>query len=54
VVLRRQLREKNIHLLVVKNGLAKRATEGTPLSAAFDGAEGALAVPRISYRLSRR
>lgn len=44
VVLRKQLREKNIHLLVVKNSLAKRATEGTPLSAAFDGAEGSLAV----------
>ena len=44
VVLRRQLREKNIHLLVVKNGLAKRATEGTPLAAAFDSAEGSLAV----------
>lgn len=44
VVLRRQLREKNIHLLVVKNGLAKRATEGTPLAAAFASAEGALAI----------
>jgi ribosomal protein L10 len=44
VVLRRQLREKDIHLLVVKNSLAKRATEGTPLAAAFDGAEGTLAM----------
>jgi large subunit ribosomal protein L10 len=44
VVLRKQLREKNITLLVVRNSLAKRATEGTPLSAAFDGAEGTLAV----------
>jgi ribosomal protein L10 len=44
VVLRRQLRDKNINLLVVKNGLAKRATEGTPLGAAFDGAEGSLAI----------
>lgn len=44
VGLRRQLREKNIHLLVVKNGLARRATEGTPLAAAFDGAEGSLAI----------
>jgi ribosomal protein L10 len=44
VVLRKQLREKNISLLVVKNSMAKRATEGAPLSAAFEGAEGALAV----------
>lgn len=43
VVLRRQLREKNIELMVVKNGLAKRATEGTPLAPAMEGAEGALA-----------
>lgn len=44
VVLRKQLREKSIQLLVVKNGLAKRATEGTPLAPAFEGAEGSLAV----------
>jgi ribosomal protein L10 len=44
VVLRKQLREKDIHLLVVKNSLARRATEGTPLSVAFDSAEGSLAV----------
>ena len=44
VVLRKQLREKNISLLVVKNSLARRATEGTPLSAAFQGAEGTLAL----------
>ena len=44
VVLRKQLREKDISLLVVKNSLAKRATEGTPLAAAFDGVEGTLAV----------
>jgi ribosomal protein L10 len=44
VTLRKQLSEKNIHLLVVKNSLAKRATEGTPLAAAFTGVEGTLAV----------
>lgn len=43
-VLRRTLRQKNISLLVVKNGLAKRATEGTPLAAAFQGVEGSLAM----------
>jgi len=42
--LRRELRSKNIHLLVVKNSLARRATEGTPLGKAFDGCEGSLAV----------
>jgi large subunit ribosomal protein L10 len=43
--LRRELRSKNIHLLVVKNSLARRATEGTPLAGAFDGGgEGSLAV----------
>ena len=44
VVLRKQLREKNIQLLVVKNSLAKRASEGTPLGAAFEGVEGTLAI----------
>lgn len=44
VVLRRQLREKDIRLLVVKNSLAKRATEGTSLAPAFEGVEGTLAV----------
>jgi ribosomal protein L10 len=44
VILRKQLREKDINLLVVKNSLAKRATEGTPLASAFEGAEGTLAV----------
>jgi large subunit ribosomal protein L10 len=44
VVLRKQLREKNINLMVVKNSLAKRATEGTNLAPAFEGVEGTLAL----------
>jgi ribosomal protein L10 len=44
VALRRELREKDIHLLVVKNGMARRATEGTSLAPAFVGTEGTLAV----------
>jgi ribosomal protein L10 len=44
VVLRKQLREKDIHLMAVKNSLAKRATEGTPLAAAFECIEGTLAM----------
>lgn len=44
VVLRKELREKDIQLMVVKNSLAKRATEGTPLASAFSGTEGTLAV----------
>jgi large subunit ribosomal protein L10 len=44
VALRRQLREKNISLMVVKNSLARRATEGTALAPAFEGAAGTLAV----------
>ena len=44
VVLRRQLREKDFHLLVVKNSVVRRATEGTPLAPAFEGVEGTLAV----------
>lgn len=43
-VLRKRLREKMIHLLVVKNSMARRAMEGTPLSPAFDGLEGPLAI----------
>ena len=44
VTLRRQLREKSIQLLVVKNSLAARSAEGTPLAAALSDAEGSLAV----------
>ena len=44
VVLRRKLREQKINLLVVKNSLARRATEGTALAPAFEGAEGTMAV----------
>lgn len=42
--MRKTLREKNIHLTVVKNSLARRATEGTPLAAAFSGVEGTTAL----------
>lgn len=42
--LRAKLRSKNIHLMVVKNSLARQATEGTPLAPAFEQAEGSLAV----------
>lgn len=42
--LRRELRAKNINLMVVKNSVARRAVEGTPLAAAFEQMEGALAV----------
>lgn len=44
VSLRKDLRAKNIQLLVIKNSLAKRATEGTPLATALNSAEGSLAV----------
>lgn len=44
VALRKQLREKSIHLLVVKNSLARRATEGTSLGPAFEGLGGTTAV----------
>ena len=42
--LRKKLREKNIHLMMVKNSLARRATEGSVLSPAFEGATGMLAI----------
>jgi len=44
VELRRSLREKDMHLMVVKNSLARRATEGTTLAPAFEGATGTSAV----------
>ena len=43
VTLRRQLRDKNIQMMVVRNGLARRATEGSPLATALEGMEGSLA-----------
>jgi len=42
--LRARLREKGISLMVVKNSLAQRATEGTALSPAFEGLTGNAAV----------
>jgi large subunit ribosomal protein L10 len=44
VDLRRQLREKNIHLLLVKKSLARRAAAHSPLSTALGECEGSLAV----------
>jgi len=44
VVLRKQLREKDIQLLVVKNSMARRATEGTALAPMMEGMEGTLAI----------
>jgi len=44
VLLRQRLREKNIRLMVVKNSLARRATEGTRLAPAFETGEGTLAI----------
>jgi large subunit ribosomal protein L10 len=44
VALRQRLRKKNMHLLVVKNSLARRATEGTRLASAFEDAGGTLAL----------
>ncbi len=40
----KQMRAEKINLLVVKNSLARRAVEGTPLAPAFESAEGSLAV----------
>ncbi|MCH8045394.1 MAG: 50S ribosomal protein L10 [Planctomycetes bacterium] len=42
--LRGALTEKSMNLLVVKNSLARRATEGTPLAPAFEGIRGSMAL----------
>ncbi|HMO12640.1 MAG TPA: 50S ribosomal protein L10 [Pirellulaceae bacterium] len=42
--LRSELRKKSIRVIVVKNSLARRATEGTPLNPAFQGLNGPAAV----------
>jgi large subunit ribosomal protein L10 len=42
--LRGELDKKDIKLMVIKNSLARRATEGTPLAAAFEGATGQIGV----------
>ena len=42
--LRTELGEKNIHLMVVKNSMAARAAEGTPLAPMFVGLTGTAAV----------
>ncbi len=42
--LRTELANKNIHVLVVKNSLAARATKDTPLEKLFDGIDGTAAV----------
>jgi ribosomal protein L10 len=44
VGLRKRLREKQISLMVIKNSMARRATEGTALAPAFEGLDGAAAV----------
>jgi large subunit ribosomal protein L10 len=44
VALRQRLRQKKIHLLVVKNSLARRATEGSRLAPAFETADGTMAI----------
>ncbi len=42
--LRKELGQKNIHLLVVKNSLAARAVAGTSLAGMFDGVTGTAAI----------
>jgi large subunit ribosomal protein L10 len=44
VALRQRLRKKSIHLLVIKNSLAARATQGTRLERAFDNSGGQMAL----------
>ena len=44
VALRQRLRKKSIHLLVVKNSLAARATQGTRLEKAFENSTGQMAL----------
>jgi large subunit ribosomal protein L10 len=38
------LRGKNIHVMVIKNSLAARATAGTPLAPMFEGLDGTAAI----------
>ena len=42
--LRAELQQKNIEVTVVKNSLAARAVEGTPLAAMFEGLTGTAAI----------
>lgn len=42
--LRKDLAEKKIHLLVVRNSLARRALQGTPLEKAFQNVSGPTAI----------
>lgn len=42
--LRKELRGKNIQMVMIKNSMGRRAAEGTPLAAAFESLEGSLAV----------
>jgi large subunit ribosomal protein L10 len=44
VELRKELRKKNINLLVIKNSLGRRATEGSTLAPAFEGSTGSVAI----------
>jgi large subunit ribosomal protein L10 len=41
---RKELRSKNIQVMVVKNSLLRRAAEGTSLAAGFNGLEGLTAI----------